>query len=348
VRRILITIAGIFALALASYGFAGAFRNIPASRQLVVKLGTLAPSGSSYHTALIEMGQKWRDATGGAVRLTIYPDGTRGGEANMVREMRAGILTAGMFTVVGLDDIEPSVSGLTGIPMAFRSWDEYDYVVGKLTPRLEQMLLDKGFKVLFWGDAGFVRFFSKDPAQHPDDFKKMKMFTWAGNAFQVDLMRSLGYNPVPLETADILPGLRTGLITAIPIATNQAMLGQIYTAAPYMLDLKWAILSGATIVRKDVWDKIDPEAQGKMLAAAAVAGEKLRAAGRKEDEDAITAMKSKGLKVIPATPQIEDEWRQLTSILYPQIRGKMVPEDIFDEVLRLVAEYRAGAKGVGK
>ncbi len=101
--------------------------------------------------------------------------------------------------------------------------------------------------------------FFQDSRRQPDDLKKLKMFTWAGNAFQVDLMKSLGYTPVPLETASILPGLRTGLISAIPLPPNQALMGQIYTAAPNMLALKWACLSGATVIKKDTWDKIPPD-----------------------------------------------------------------------------------------
>jgi len=313
-----------------------------------VKLGTLAPSGSSYHTALVEMGQKWRDATGGAVKLTIYPDGTQGGESDMVRMMRAGVLTAGMLTVVGLSDIDPSVGGLSFLPLTFRSWEEFDYVLEKLSPRLEKLLMEKGFVVLFWGDAGWVRFFSKTPALRPDDFKALKMFTWAGNAFQVDMMKSLGYTPVPLETANILPGLRTGLISAIPLPPNQALMGQVYTAAPNMLTLKWSVLSGATVIKKDTWDKIPPDAQKLLRDAASLAGKKMGAASRKEDEESILAMQKKGLKVNPASPQVEEEWRQLTRIIYPQMRGKMVPADIFDEVQRLAAEYRANPKGAGK
>jgi len=311
-------------------------------KNLTVKLGTLAPSGSAYHNALLEMAQKWRDATGGNLKLIIYPDGMQGGEADMVRLMQGNILNAGMLTVVGLSDIEKSVGGLSFLPLTFRSWAEYDYVLERIGPRLEKMLLDKGFVVLFWGDAGIVRFFSKTPVLHPDDLKSVKLFTWAGNAFQVSLMKSLGYNPVPLETADILPALRTGLINAIPLPANQALLGQIYTVAANMLSLNWALLSGATVIRKDIWDKIEPDVQKKLLEAASVAGAKMRAASRKEDEDAIKAMQAKGLKVNTATPQIEEEWHQLTAILYPQIKGKMVPADIFDEVQRLVAEYRAG------
>jgi len=331
-------------------GLTGAISRPVAARApqvITVKLGTLAPSGSSYHVALQEMSQKWRDASGGTIKVIIFPDGQQGGETDMVRMMRGNILTAGMLTVVGLSDIEKSVGGLSFLPLTFRSWAEYDYVLGKIGPRLEKMLLDKGFVVLFWGDAGWVHYFSKTPALHPDDLKSMKLFTWAGNSFQVDLMKSLGYNPIPLETADILPSLRTNMINAIPLPSSQALMGQIYTVANNMLSLNWAVLSGASVIKKDVWDKIAPDLQKKLMDAAAVAGTKMRAASRKEDEDAVKALQAKGLKVNVATPQIEEEWRKLTSILYPQIKGKMVPADIFDEVQKLVGEYRA-AKGAGK
>jgi TRAP-type transport system periplasmic protein len=339
-------IAVISVVALCSFGVLRDHWETRAANPVQIRLGTLAPSGSSFHTALVEMGQKWRDMSAGSVKLTIYPDGTQGGEADMVRMMRAGILTAGMFTVVGLSEIDPSVGGLSFLPLTFRSWEEYDYVVEKLSPRLEKLLLDKGFVVLFWGDAGWVRFFSKTPAVHPDDFKQLKMFTWAGDAHQVDLMKSLGYHPVPRETADILPGLRTDLINAIPLPPNQAMLGQCYTVAKNMLALKWTVLSGAAIIRKDTWDKISPDLQKQLLSTAAVAGAKIRASDRKEDEESITAMQKKGLVVNPITPQAEAEWQRLTKVIYPEIRGKVVPADIFDEVQRLVAEYRA--KGAAK
>ncbi|MBP1624521.1 MAG: C4-dicarboxylate transporter substrate-binding protein [Acidobacteria bacterium] len=289
------------AIALGIYLFLSVPSESAGMAPVTIRLGTLAPSGSSFHTALVEMGQKWRDASGSAVRLIIYPDGVQGGEAAMVRSLRARSLSAGMFTVVGLSQIDRSVSGLSFLPLTFRSWEEYDYVVEKLSPRLEKVLLDRGFVVLFWGDAG----------------------------------------PVPLETADILPGLKTNLFNAIALPPNQALLSQCYTIANHMLALKWAILSGGTVIRKDVWDKIPADVQQKLRAAAVEAGAKIRANDRKEDEESIVAMQKKGLVVHPVTPQIEEAWLKLTKTLYPELRGKLVPADIFDEVLRLVDEYRA-------
>ena len=53
-------------------------------------------------------------------------------------------------------------------------------------------------------------------------------------------------------------------------------------------------------------------------------------------------MRNRGLKVQSVTPEIEAEWRKLAEGFYPQIRGKIVPADIFDEVVRLLQEYRKG------
>src|SRR5207247_2070141 len=61
-----------------------------------VRLGTLAPKGSSYAKHLQVMGEQWRNAPGGGALITIYPDGTMGSEADMVRRMRLGQLQAAM------------------------------------------------------------------------------------------------------------------------------------------------------------------------------------------------------------------------------------------------------------
>ena len=288
------------------------------------------------------MRQKWLQAPSGGAVLTIYPDGVQGGEADVVRRMNNGQIQAAMLTVVGLSEIDPSVSALQYMPMMFRSLDEVDYVRDKVAPTLEKRLLAKNFVVLFWGDAGWVRFFSKEPARLPADFKRMKMFTWAGDAFQADLMKAAGYQPVPLEINDIFPGLQNGMINAVAQPPFWALAGQMYKPAPYMLEVNWAPLVGATVITKKSWDTIPPEAREAMLKAAAAAGTQIKTKSRAESDESVATMKTRGLKVQAVTPEIEAEWRKMAEGFYPQIRGKIVPADIFDEVRRLLQEYRRG------
>ncbi len=310
-----------------------------------VRLGTLAPRGSSYTKHLLAMGEKWRQAPGGGVLLTIYPDGTMGSEADMVRRMRVGQLQAGMLTAMGLARIEPAVTGLQYLPMMFRSLEEVDYIGEKLQPMLEKRLEDKGFVVLFWGDTGWVRFFSKQPVLHPDDLKKAKLFVWAGSAVEVDSYRSLGFTPVPLETVDILPNLQTGLINAVPLPPSIALAGQVDGPAPHMLDLAWAPLVGAAVIAKKTWDAIPSEGRQVLRKAAAETGKLMKADGRRESVESVEAMRKRGLTVHAVPPDVEAEWRREAEAAYPKVRGGIVPGDIFDEVVRQLQAYRIARAG---
>ncbi|HWI57654.1 MAG TPA: TRAP transporter substrate-binding protein DctP [Bacillota bacterium] len=317
-----------------------------AGGQTKIRLGTLVPKGSSSFKRLQAMGEQWRQASGGNVQLTIYPDGTMGGEADMVRRMRVGQLQAGLITTVGLAEIEPAVTGLQSAPMIYRSLEEVDYISEKLRPKLEKRIADKGFIVLFWTDAGWVRIFSKQPVMHPDDLKKTKLFVWSGSARSVDVYKSAGFNVVPLETADILPSLQTGLISAVPTVPFYALASQIDGPAPNMLEINWAPLAGAAVIAKKTWDAIPRATQEAMMKSAAEIGKVLTQDNRKESNDSVEAMKKRGLKVHSMTPELENEWRQVVEKTYPQIRGSLVPAEIFDEVTSLLKEYRAqgGAK----
>lgn len=309
-----------------------------------IRLATMAPTGTSYHRALQGMGEKWRQVPGGGIALTIYADGTMGSEPDMVRRMRVGQIQAAMLTVAGLSEIDPSVSALQKMPMMFRSLEEVEYVRSKLQPDLERRLLEKGFVVLFWADAGWVRFFSKEPATRPEDFKKMKVFVTAGDNAQIEIMKAAGYRPVPLEWSDALTGFQTGLIDAVPTVPFHALAGQYYLAAHHMLEVNWVPLVGATLVTKKTWDALPPATRDALVQSAAEAGKQIQERGRKESIESVEAMKKRGLQVHPVAPEVEAEWHRVAQEFYPQVRGKIVPAELFDEVQRLLGEYRASHK----
>jgi TRAP-type C4-dicarboxylate transport system substrate-binding protein len=306
-----------------------------------LRIGTLAPKNSLYHQQLMELGEAWRAAEGDGAKYLVYPDGSQGGETDMARRMRIGQLQGALLSVVGLREIEPSITALQTMPLLFKTWDEVDYVREKMRPAIERKFLDKGFVVLAWGDAGWVRFFSKDPAVRPDDYKKMKFFSWGAEAEQQEIMKSLGYTPVPLETSDILPAIQTGMINAVPSTPYFALASQIYNSAPNMLEINWAPIVGALVVTKKAWDEMSPAVQQVMRIAAEKTGVQIRAKARLEVDEAVEAMKKRGLVVNRPNPDQLKEWNDLAEKLYPRIRGKMVPTEIFDEVMGHLKTYRA-------
>ena len=306
-----------------------------------LKIGSLVPKNSLYHRQLMEVGEAWKKSQTGTPRFNVFTDGSQGGEAEMVRRMRIGQLQASLLSGVGLRDIEPSIAALQNLPLAFRSWEELDYVREKMRPGMEKKFLEKGYVVLAWGDAGWVRFFSKQAAFSPDDFKKMKFFAWGAEAEQQEIMKSLGYTPVPLEPTDILPSIQTGMINVVPSTPYFALASQIYSTAPHMLEINWAPIVGAFVITKKSWDEMSPETQKVLRAASDTAGSVIRAQARKEVEEAVDAMKKRGLQVNKPNPEQLKEWRALSESLYPRIRGKMVPAETFDEVFAHLRTYRA-------
>ena len=93
-----------------------------------LRIGTLAPKNSLYHRQLLEVGEAWRAAQGAGAKYLVYADGSQGGEAEMARRMRIGQLQGALLSVVGLREIEPSITALQNLPLLFRSWEELDYV----------------------------------------------------------------------------------------------------------------------------------------------------------------------------------------------------------------------------
>ncbi len=314
-----------------------------AEKKHTIKLTTIAPKGGSFHRSLQRMGQAWREASGGSVELIIYPGGIQGGEAAMVDRMRIKQIQAGLLTTTGLSEIEPAVAGLQFMPMMFRNLAEVDYVSEKLRPMLEKRLREKGFVALFWADMGWVRFFSRTPITTPDDLRKLKLFTWAGSTGTADTFREAGFKVVPLEPEDILTSMQTGLIDAVPVPPLIALGSQIYTPAPHMLELNWSPLVGALVISRSVWEEIPFAVRMKMIKAARIAGDEIKATGRRENEESVTTMEKKwGLKVQKVTPQTEALWKHEAEEVHDFVRTKIVPAEIFDEVQRQLVEYRKG------
>ncbi len=309
------------------------------AQQVIVKMATMAPKGSSWHLILQEMGEKWKTVSGGRVTVTLYPGGVAGDDSDVVRKMRLGILNAGLLTSLGLGDIDRNVLALQ-IPMMYESYDELDYVIEKMKPNLDAIFQQKGFVVLNWTDAGWVYFFTKTPVRTPDDLRALKLFTGAGDVQTIEIWKAAGFKPVPLPATEISTALQTGLVTALPCPPQAAVILQWYNNARNMTDLKWAVLIGATLISKATWDKIPADLHGLLLDASHDAGKRLRDEVRKREPMDIDAMQKRGVSIIHLDTATIDLWRRAAENAYPSMRDSFVPGQAFDEAKRIRDEFR--------
>lgn len=313
----------------------------PASAQapITVKMATLVPENSGWFLVLKDVADKWNKVSGGKVRVILYPGGRQGDDPDVVRKMNLGTLNAGVLTSVGVAEIDKSVYALS-IPMAFDGYDELYGVLDKMRPSLEAKLAAKGYVVLNWADGGWVHFFSKSPVRTPDDAKKLKMFSWAGDPKTTEIWKSAGFDPRPAPSTELVTGLQTGLFELLGAPPQVAVITRYYETTKFMTDLKWGILLGATVIKKDVWERIPADLRPQLLQIAQDAGRKLQADIRASGERDVEAMKKAGLTVVPVDAQARALWKQAAETTYPRVRGEVVPPEAFDEAMRLRDEYR--------
>jgi TRAP-type C4-dicarboxylate transport system substrate-binding protein len=310
---------------------------VRAAARTDLRIATVAPAGSSFHKRLQALSAEWARGPGG-VGMNLYP-GTQGGELQIVRRMRVGQLQGAALTSVGLAQLDRAVTALQFMPLMFRDWEDVDRVREKLRPELERRLKAAGFVVMFWADAGWVRYFSKTPIRSIRDLKPMRVYASSGDPDSIEMMKSY-YTPVVLEPDQILLGLRNGMIDALPVPAFLANFNQVASYAPYMLDLNWAPITGALVLTERAWKQLDAPTQAWLRERSAHAGTEMRRAARAEDQAAVQAMKDKhGLKVVALAPEAEREFRSEVARMYPRIRGALVPESMFDLT---VATLKAG------
>ena len=302
-------------------------------------MATLVPDGSSWHLVLKEVAAQWGKVSGGKVKVNLYAGGSAGDDPDVVRKMNLGTLNAAVLTSVGISEIDKTVYALV-IPMAYDSYEEVYYVLDKMRPRLEANMLAKGYVVLNWADGGWVQFFAQKPVATPDDLRKLKLFSWAGDPKSTEIWQSAGFNPVPLPSTELATSLQTGLTRGVQRAAAGRGADQLLREREEH-DRHEVGAAARRHGHQEGHLGADP---GRPPAAAAEdrrrRRRKLQDAIRKGGVDDVAAMKTKGLNVVPVDAKTLELWRKTAETFYPKIRGGFIPADAFDEAIKYRDEYR--------
>jgi TRAP-type C4-dicarboxylate transport system substrate-binding protein len=308
------------------------------AQEVTVKLGTLAPNGSTWHKLLQEMAERWGKESGGKVKLRIYAGGAQGSEGDMVRKMGVGQLQAASITNVGMHDVVKEPQALS-VPGMIDSAAEFEAVFAQVEPKLTKLVEAKGYVPIQWSQVGPIRIFCDEPYKSIASFGDAKMFAWDGDPGSVEAWKAAGFRPVVLSSTDMIPSLQTGMIDCFANAPLYVLTARLFERAPNMLDVSWGYLYGATLVRKDTWEKIPADVRPKLLAIAQELGKKVDAEVKRSNEDAVAAMRKQGLTVVDVN---DAEFRAAAERAWPVVRGRVVSAEFFDEVSRARDAVRKG------
>jgi tripartite ATP-independent transporter DctP family solute receptor len=174
--------------------------------------------GSSLHQRLLEMWRAIGKETGGRVEARVFPENNKlaGSDPAALQMLVAGEIQ--FFTLMGgiLGNVVP-VAEVQQVPFAFRSAAAAHRAVdGPLGAYLRQEIAAKGLRAFPVGafDNGMRHIGgTKRPIVKPADLVGLTMRVPAGKMFE-DMFRTLGSEPVTVNSSGIYAALRDGTVDA--------------------------------------------------------------------------------------------------------------------------------------
>jgi TRAP-type C4-dicarboxylate transport system substrate-binding protein len=314
-----------------------------AEKSLLIKMGTLAPEGSSWMKTFNTLNTEVMKKTESKVQFRIYPGGVLGDEMDMLRKLKIDQIQGVALTSAGLSTLFKEMDVLQ-IPFLFQTHEEVDSVLKKMDPFFRKGFEDNGYILLGWFDAGFVYLMSTLPISSVADLKKAKVWIWEESPMSKAIFDEAGVKAIPLTVPDVLVGLQTGLVDVVYAPPTGAISLQWFTKIKYLTDVPLVYLAGGVVVKKDIFKQISQSSQNFILESFQQHLDQLKIITRNENRDAVKVMVKNGVKIITPSKDQIDEYKRLSNKALGHIRGQTFSNKVLDEVTSLLESYRKGGK----
>jgi len=311
------------------------------SHAQTISFATIAPEGSSWMKAMRGLDRELKKRTGGEVKLKFFAGAIKGDETSVIEQMQVGAVDAAGFAGLGLGEISGEVRALD-LPLLVSSDQEVDCLYDKLFDRFAEVFEKKGYILLGLSEIGFVHILSKQPVTTLEDLKKTRCWAWSGDAVAATALKHLGVSPVPLSLADVLVSLQTGMIDTIYSPPMGAIAMQWFTKVKYFQEYPVSHSTGGLVITKRAFNKIrSPEHREILQTLSRKYTQRLIRLVRKENQEAIEALKKEGLKFIPKPGEAErKQYAEIGKRIREELVGKVYTRETLNEVLATLDEYR--------
>jgi TRAP-type C4-dicarboxylate transport system substrate-binding protein len=163
----------------------------------------------------------------------------------------------------------------------------------------------------------------------PEDLAGVKLRMPGGEAWQF-LGESIGANPIAMDYAEVYTGLQTGAIDAQDNPLPNDKLMKFYEVTNQIVLTGHNVGFGLLLVNGDLFDKLTPDQQARMQAAADKAFAWSDAEYIKQEAELVEFFKGKGLDVY--TPDV-DAFRAYSNRKYLESQlSKDWPEGMLDRI----------------
>lgn len=321
---------------------------------IMITIGTLAPPGTPWitlpETVIIP---ELEQLTAGKLRIKIYSGGVLGDDADVLHKLEGHHVDGCGCTALGVLEASPETSVLL-IPGLFQNYEEVDYILEKIRKRLDQSFEERGYILVGIIDTGFLYMFSKYKISNLVDMKGQRTVKWFG-ATESILYQDLGIEAVHMTVPEVVSALNMGLADNILLPPAWVLGMQAYQYANFYLKQPLLYSPAAIFVGNYTKERLQKQlgvseifthnVKEVLVYEFNVREPEWKRQLRYYEAKSLKAFESKcGMKSISLTPEALQTIRETGRAVRQKLAGKAFPEDLMNDVLKALEEYRSGRR----
>lgn len=285
---------------------------VSAQEPIVIKFSHVNPAQSPKNQAAEYFKKLAEDGTHGRVKIELYPSSSLYKDSEELVALQLGSVqmlapTLGKFGPMGMRDFE-----VFDLPYLFDSFDQVHLVTqGPIGKQLLKQLEAKGIKGLAFWDNGFKQMNANKPLHTPADFKGLKMRIFSSKVLDAE-MRALGAIPQVMAASEMYQAMQTGLVDGGENTESTFYQFKMYEVQSNMTLSNHGYVGYAVVANKKFWEGLPPDIRVVLDDAIVKATEFGNRVAKKENDDALEAMrKLNRTQIITLTKFERDEWRKV-------------------------------------
>ncbi len=276
-----------------------------AMAETVFQLGTTVNEQDSFQVAAEKFAELVAERTNGEYKIEIYPNGTLGGESDMLDSMSMGMLDMGIITSGPFVNFS-EMMGVLDMPYLFATNEEaYEVLDGEIGQELLGTLEEAGLKGLAYAERGFRNVTtSVRPINSAADLKGLKLRVMENEVYTATF-KALDVNAVPMAWAEALTAMQQGTIEGQENPVNVMYSYKLWEyGQKYATFDRHSYATAIITMSLDVFNTLDEATQEIFKQSAQEAAEYERAWVAEQEAGQIQALKDNGMEIVE-NPDVE-------------------------------------------
>ena len=288
----LLTLCGVGILVLALVGGGGVADDVT-----VIKLGHGLDTAHPVHMAMVSMGERLAEKSGGTMRVDIYPSEQLGSERELLELLQIGSLDITKVSAATMEGFAPSYQ-LFSVPYLFRDREHHFAVlegeIGRELLLAPQQYLLRG---LCYYDAGSRSFYTKDrPIETPDDLAGLKVRTQESRS-AIAMVNLLGGSATPVSWGELYSALQQGVVDAAENNPPSFHLSHHYEVCGYYSLDEHTTIPDVVLIGTKTWERLTPQQREWLQEAADESAQYQKQLWQEASQEALEAVQEAGVEV---------------------------------------------------